>query len=177
MLLVLFYPVFRFGRCIHSFRAAQKSINLDDAILRFTSTTSHLNKVFYLLLDHYIWLGRAGLITTDMKKWGTASFRFWFASLVMDLAKDFYVLSACLERTAQEKEFEGQSNPASTLLKTLGREKNITVDLIKNGCNIVIPMSSLGYLNVNNGVVGLCGVVSSVLAGLQIAYPSLALKP
>lgn len=173
--------LFRFGKSIESLRAAQRAINLQNYLLSLTLTTSHANKAFYLLLDHYIWMGKVGLISTDLKMWTDSANKFWLASLLMAFGRDVYSLYVDMERSLQNRKYErgldGSESLPATFLKVLKRNPQATIDIIKNGCDIVIPATSLGYTNFNNGVVGLCGVLSSILAAVQIAKPSLKLKP
>ena len=175
--------VFRFGRSIESLRAAQRAINLQNYVLSLTLTVSHTNKALYLLIDHYIWLGRVGILNIDHKTWGNRSSKFWLLSLILAFIRDIYALSLTMERSLKPKVLEGQkesSGPTDKLqavLTAMRDNPQATIDIVKNGCDIVIPASSLGLINVNNGVVGLCGMVSTVLAALQVVEPSLKLKP
>lgn len=175
--------LFRFGRSIDSLKAAQRAVNLQDYLVRLTMTASHTNKAFYLLVDHYVWLARVGVVAADLKKWSATASRFYLASLVFAFVRDLYALHITMERCLQNTKHEDVSDQykvaayAALFYKVVKRNPQAAVDLVKNACDIVIPAASLGYLNVNNGVVGVCGVISSLLGALQIASPSMKLKP
>ncbi|XP_031441952.1 peroxisomal membrane protein 11B [Clupea harengus] len=53
----------------------------------------------------------------------------------------------------------------------------LLLDLLKNLCDIVIPLDRLGLYPTGNGFVGACGLASSVLSILTILHPWLKLKP
>ncbi|KAG8534880.1 hypothetical protein GDO81_030044 [Engystomops pustulosus] len=53
----------------------------------------------------------------------------------------------------------------------------LLLDLLKNCCDLFIPLDKLGLYKSNAGVVGLCGLTSSILSILTILHPWLKLKP
>ncbi|XP_029919132.1 peroxisomal membrane protein 11B [Myripristis murdjan] len=53
----------------------------------------------------------------------------------------------------------------------------LLLDLLKNSCDIFIPLDRLGIYPVGPGFVGACGLVSSILSILTIVHPWLKLKP
>lgn len=47
---------------------------------------------------------------------------------------------------------------------TLDRQRNATnVQLLSDICDLTVPSSALGYVNLDDGIVGLAGTVSSLL--------------
>ncbi|XP_062385235.1 peroxisomal membrane protein 11B [Sardina pilchardus] len=53
----------------------------------------------------------------------------------------------------------------------------LLLDLLKNACDVFIPLDRLGIYPTGNGFVGACGLASSVLSILTIFHPWLKLKP
>ncbi|KAM4549777.1 peroxisomal membrane protein 11B [Fundulus diaphanus] len=53
----------------------------------------------------------------------------------------------------------------------------LLLDLLKNGCDIFIPLDKLGIYQTGPGFVGMCGMLSSVLSIVTILHPWLKLKP
>lgn len=53
----------------------------------------------------------------------------------------------------------------------------LLLDLLKNSCDIFIPLDRLGIYPTGSGFVGACGLASSVLSILTIVHPWLKLKP
>lgn len=175
--------MFRLGRSAESWRAAQRAVSLQDYILATTLAISHTNKAMYLLIDHYIWLGRIGVLKMDQKYWSDKSSRFWLLSLILHVIRDLYAIRVSTEKSLEDRHREtpnskeGIGDVLKAILYAMRRNPQATIDLIKNGCDIVIPASSMGIINTNSGVVGLCGMISSVLAAVQIASPKLKLVP
>ncbi|XP_060916425.1 peroxisomal membrane protein 11B [Labrus mixtus] len=53
----------------------------------------------------------------------------------------------------------------------------LSLDLLKNSCDIFIPLDRLGIYSTGSGFVGLCGLTSSILSILTLIHPWLKLKP
>ncbi|AWP04979.1 putative peroxisomal membrane protein 11B [Scophthalmus maximus] len=53
----------------------------------------------------------------------------------------------------------------------------LLLDLLKNSCDIFIPLDRLGIYPTGTGFVGACGLASSVLSILTMVHPWLKLKP
>lgn len=53
----------------------------------------------------------------------------------------------------------------------------LLLDMLKNGCDLFIPLDRLGIYHTGAGFVGACGLASSVLSILTMVYPWLKLKP
>ncbi|XP_041665148.1 peroxisomal membrane protein 11B [Cheilinus undulatus] len=63
------------------------------------------------------------------------------------------------------------------LVTVLYSNPPLLLDLLKNSCDIFIPLDRLGIYPTGNGFVGLCGLASSILSILTIVHPWLKLKP
>lgn len=63
------------------------------------------------------------------------------------------------------------------LARVLQGHPPLLLDVIKNSCDLFIPLDKLGLWHCGPGIVGLCGLVSSVLSILTLIYPWLRLKP
>ncbi|XP_029975879.1 peroxisomal membrane protein 11B [Salarias fasciatus] len=53
----------------------------------------------------------------------------------------------------------------------------LLLDLLKNGCDVFVPLDRLGLYRTGPGFVGACGLTSSLLSILTILHPWLKLKP
>ena len=111
------------------------------------------------------------LISIDIQSWSRFSNRFWFFAIFLGLVRDVYELLKALreerERLSQYQSYESVSNKA--VWRVLQNKPDITVDIIKNCADLLIPLSRLDVLYVPSGIVGLLGVISS-LAGLAGVY-------
>jgi len=176
------FSVFRLGRSMESMRAAQTTINLLDPVLRTTLTVGHLNRALFLLVDHYIWLGKVGIMKVD-KKWDLTSSKFYFASIVLSIIRDLYALYVTFVRVHHECKSEDEVGRNSLRLKLIllyycfKNNPEATIDLLRNVCDLPLPGSKLGYFPNHNGFVGLCGTISSLVGVYQVAFPKMKLRP
>ncbi|NWH95243.1 PX11B protein, partial [Aegithalos caudatus] len=117
--------------------------------------------------------------------------RYYLFSLLLNLTRDAYELRLLLER-AESSRLRGKSpdpapHPRSRLqhlrlqllllLRVLRDNPPVLLDLLRNAWDLVIPLEKLGMCRSSPGMVGLCGLASSVLAVLTILHPWLRLKP
>ena len=114
----------------------------------------------------------------------------------MNLSRDAYEIRLLMEREAGGKRGKGGESGrqlrADTRLQQLGLRLQIQLrllvrvlrnnpplllDVVKNACDLFIPLDKLGLYKTNPGFVGLCGLTSSILSILTILHPWLKLKP
>jgi peroxin-11B len=89
-------------------------------------------------------------------------YRAWFAGISFSLASGLYAYYNLSQRS---KTLTSSSDPEKIVeVKKLHKELNaVTVQLLSDVCDICIPASALGWADLDDGVVGLAGTVSSVL--------------
>ncbi|XP_030644916.1 peroxisomal membrane protein 11B [Chanos chanos] len=63
------------------------------------------------------------------------------------------------------------------LVSVLRSNPPLLLDLLKNLCDVFIPLDRLGLYPTGTGFVGACGLASSILSILTIIHPWLKLKP
>ncbi|CAB1460141.1 unnamed protein product [Pleuronectes platessa] len=143
----------------------------------------------------------------DQHKWSQRSFRYYLFALILNLTRDVYELRLLMESEVRYRAAKSPPSPyPSTTLPIdplssssatpalpamsvwLHRQFNLIVtvlysnpplllDLLKNGCDIFIPLDRLRIYPTGQGFVGACGLASSVLSILTIVHPWLKLKP
>ncbi|NWW80859.1 PX11B protein, partial [Climacteris rufus] len=157
-----------------------------------------LNRALYLACDNVLWAGKTGLLPRlDTEKWSQRSFRYYLFALVVNLSRDAYEIRVLLERAeaagkrGKSPEKRPQARPQGRiqhlrlhlqlqlqlLLRILRENPPLLLDLLRNACDLVIPLEKLGLCRSSPGLVGLCGLTSSVLSILTILHPWLKLKP
>ncbi|NXD87306.1 PX11B protein, partial [Halcyon senegalensis] len=156
-----------------------------------------LNRAMYFACDNVLWAGKTGLVpTVDQEKWSHRSFRYYLFALVVNLSRDAYEIRLLMEREASGKRVKGHKDEhqlqAGTGLQQLGLRLQIQLrllthvlrnnpplllDVVKNACDLFIPLDKLGLYQTSPGFVGLCGLTSSILSILTILHPWLKLKP
>lgn len=187
------FPVLRLGRFLDTLYGAFSSIHYQDVTVRITCTLSKIANALFLLADHILWIGRTGLLNVDSEKWGRVANKYWLYSIVMNLVRDVYEILRILERegrrlgfpsggglrsTGLGKGFTGKTVPLSWQVVTFVQEhKDVVVDTMKNCCDLMIPLTALGYVRLSPGAVGLLGVVSSVAGIIGLVDPLSRLTP
>ncbi|XP_054462219.1 peroxisomal membrane protein 11B [Anoplopoma fimbria] len=194
----------RLGNSVEALEAAKRAIHHSDSVLRLCLTISHLNRAMYFLCDNVLWAGKTGLISKlDQHKWSQRSFRYYLFALILNLTRDVYELRHLIEcegryrasksphspnpsTTLSADHLASPSTPATSvrvrrqlhlLLTVLYSNPPLLLDLVKNSCDIFIPLDRLGIYPTGSGFVGACGLASSVLSILTMVHPWLKLKP
>ncbi|TRZ08842.1 hypothetical protein HGM15179_018261 [Zosterops borbonicus] len=188
----------RLGGSAEALGGAQRSLHLPDPVLRFCLTLSHLNRALFLACDNVLWAGKTGILQSlDTEKWSQRSFRYYLFALVVNLSRDVYEIRLLLERaeTTKKRGKSPENNPhlqteskiqrfqlhlqlqLRLLLRVLRENPPLFLDLLRNVCDLVIPLEKLGLCRSSPGVLGFCGFTSSVLSILTILHPWLKLKP
>jgi peroxin-11B len=175
----------RVGKFIEHFKAAAIASDRKDMdpVLKFFAISRQLGYAGYLTLDTICVLDSTGI-----KKWEGAkalqkqAATFWLMGLASSIISGVYTLNGLrLRRLAVDrKEGEGVveskkiekyvhhiqptnlRNITYTDIKTRSWN-NARLQLISDSADILLPSTSLGYLNLDDGAVGLAGVTSSLI--------------
>ncbi|GCC34382.1 hypothetical protein chiPu_0012855 [Chiloscyllium punctatum] len=192
--------VFRLGNTVDAVQAARRNIHLSDPILRFCLTIVPLSRAVYFICDNILWMGAVGLGGIDKEKWNKRCNHYYFFSLIISLSRDVYEITLLLrEETLAQKSQQCKSiNHLNTnhvqrdfgwalkissedffmlLYQSLKNNPPVLLDLIKNLCDLSLPLDKLGIFRINPGVVSLCGLISSVVSILTLTHPALKLRP
>ncbi|XP_050759102.1 peroxisomal membrane protein 11A isoform X1 [Gymnogyps californianus] len=157
--------------------------------------TSNLTRALYFVCDAVLWLKSVGLQPdVDKAKWRNWATKCYYFSLLMNLARDWYEIAWRLEQAVQEEKTkensfwdkhnqelncvkcDGLHGFLLLLFQILKRHPPLLLDLVKNLCDLSGPLDTLGIYKTNPGVIGFCGVLSSLVGILTLASPHLKLK-
>lgn len=172
-------------------------MRLSDRVLCLCLTVANFNRAFYFICDNVLWARNVGLIRNiDKERWSLNSSRFYFLSLVMYLSRDVYVIIQLMVQRARDKHFRQKmarhvrENPEVAdvvipqldaflflLLDIIKSHPDVAVDTLKNICDLFIPLDRLGIYQTNAGVVGFCGLVSSLIGIVTLTQAQLRIKP
>lgn len=177
----------RLGNSAEALEAAKRTIHLKDSVLRLCLTLSHLNRAMYFACDNLLWAGKTGLLPSlDQRKWSQRSFRYYLLALILNLIRDVYELRLLVECEVRMRgtkvedshtTFTGVTSQLQLLLSVLHHNPPLLLDLVKNSCDLFVPLDRLGLYSTGPGWVGACGLTSSLLSILSIVHPWLKLKP
>ncbi|XP_071610441.1 peroxisomal membrane protein 11A isoform X1 [Heliangelus exortis] len=187
--------MFRLGNMVHALVAARRTTQLPDVVPRFCLTASNLTRALYFICDAVLWLKSVGLQPdVDKMKWRNWATKCYYVSLLLNLARDWYEISWRLEEAVQEEKtkenllwdtYSQELNGVKCdslhgvfhlLFQILKKHPPLLLDLMKNLCDLSGPLDTLGIYKTNPGVIGFCGVLSSLVGILTLASPHLKLK-
>ncbi|XP_043604376.1 peroxisomal membrane protein 11B isoform X1 [Bombus pyrosoma] len=177
-----FRKLLRLGRCLDSLYSALKMMKYPDLTIRAILTLSKIANALFLLTDHIIWVGRVGLYRVNIEKWSKISNKYWLMGIIMNLIRDIYEIikifkhkkESVLMRTSK---FSYHLWNQCKLLYHLRNHKDVVMDTIKNGCDLCIPLTALGFTKFTPGTIGILGVVSSIVSLYTLTYPLYKLRP
>lgn len=90
-------------------------------------------------------------------------YRAWFTGISFSIVSSLYQLYRLRERSLKLSTDKSEAEPVVEQ-KKIAREANaVRLQLVSDLCDITIPASTLGWVKLDDGVVGLAGTVSSLL--------------
>lgn len=187
----------RLGNTVNSIHAAKSTLQVSDPVLRFCLTLANLNRALYFICDNVMWARSIGLIRDiDKDRWSLNATRFYFLSLIMNLTRDVYGISQLMMQRSRDRNYQQKVHQHLNespdvacvivpqldaflflLFESLRGHPSVVLDTLKNFCDLFIPLDTLGIFKTNAGVVGFCGLISSLLGILSVLRPNLKIKP
>lgn len=172
----------RLGRCLDSLYFALKMMKYPEVTIRVTLTLSKIANALFLLADHIIWIGRVGLLRVNIEKWSKIANKYWLMNIIMNLTRDIYEIIKILETEGKDvlmraPKFSSNLWRQYELLYHLRNHKSIVIDTIKNGCDMFIPLTALGFTKLTPGTIGILGMISSIVSIYTLIYPLYKLTP
>ncbi|KAK0628862.1 peroxisomal biogenesis factor 11 [Bombardia bombarda] len=156
--------VLRAGKNVEHFKAAavaadQKTM---DPVLRYAAVGRQLGYAGYLTFDLATLLDATGIRkSASAKRLQQEAFRFWAMGILCSVVAQTYTLWRLREREARvdRKEGEGVVEGKRIGIERAASRLQLTSDL----CDLTVPFTALGWANLDDGIVGLAGTVSSLI--------------
>lgn len=170
----------RLGRFLDVMYSSLKTMHLNDVTLRVSITMGKISQALYLLTDHIIWFDRMSLININKTKWTTTSNKFWLLSIICFLLRNLHELHLAMKADRlmlRPREKNEIATYVGRLRHCVQKHPDVAIDVVKNSCDLLIPLTSLGYVRLSPGFVGLMGVISSLGGLMTIINPVLKLQP
>lgn len=154
----------RAGKFVEHFKAAAVAADTKgmDPVLRYCAVGRQLGYAGYMSLDSITVLDATGI-----RKFGASkrlireAYKSWFAGLSFSAASGIYTLYKLRQRAAQVDSKDGESVVER---KKLEMENNaVRLQLLSDLCDLTIPIAALGWLDLDDGLVGLAGTASSLI--------------
>ena len=154
------------GKSLDMIQGALKSLDVTDVVIKTCLIVAKLNQACYLIVDHFIWFGKISNAKVDIKYWNKVAAQFWLVTLVFNLLRNLYDILKLLH-TSNDSSMSSPKRENTLMHSMLHENKAVTVDTVKNTCDVFLPLSTLGYSNISSGTQGVLGMISSLMAMLQ----------
>ena len=171
--------VFRLFGFIEQLRSAISALSLMDPLRRLLIFTAKLSSALYLFSDNLVWAESVKVIRINADKFKTFEYRLWSIQLVLSCLRDTYEwgLLAKHECERAENERVHEVTPIevkplySRLFSLCSQNQDLTMDSVTNLLDLLIPLNKLGYTHIPEHLIGLIGLITSILRLVPIASP------
>ncbi|CAG8735797.1 19572_t:CDS:2, partial [Racocetra fulgida] len=144
---------------------ASKALKEEDEFSKFTKIGRQLGYAVYMFYDSFAWAHSTGVYKfNQIKKITTNAARFWLIGLSFSILHGLYKLHQnrlkkdYFERASKSKSIESnESSSAHSEVAVLRRQ------LIQDLLDLTIPTTSLEYIRLEDGIVGLAGFFSAII--------------
>jgi peroxin-11B len=173
----------RIGKFVEHFRAAANAYDAKtlDPVIRFCTTGRQLGYGAYMLTDTLTYLDASGVRPSAMaKRMQVQAYKAWMTGLCFSVLNGVYTIykskseeaaqtdkAVAAEKTVEVKKLQRYVFDFAcweiSLLTFYSERSAAQTQLVSDLCDLFIPVSALGFINVDDGVVGLAGAVSSLI--------------
>ncbi|KAK4984824.1 Peroxisomal membrane protein PMP27 [Elasticomyces elasticus] len=154
----------RLGKFVEHFKAAAVAADAKgmDPILRCCAIGRQLGYAVYMSLDTLTYLDATGIRpSVSAKRLQREAYKAWMTGLLFNVMGGVYTLYMMTEKSRSMAKDDGEK---AVTAKKFERENNqAKIQLTSDICDLAIPLSALGYADLDDGIVGLAGTVSSLL--------------
>ncbi|KAF2227612.1 putative peroxin-11 [Elsinoe ampelina] len=166
--LALVRKCLRIGKFVEHLRAAALAFDSKtmDPVLKYLAVARQLGYAGYLFSDMLTYLDAAKVRpNAGVKELQRQAYQFWALGLGASVLSGGYSLWKI--QTENRRVVEGQGTDAEKKVegKRVLRDRTAaTQQLISDLCDLTVPSSALGWADLDDGLVGLAGTVSSLIA-------------
>ncbi|KAG0351608.1 Peroxisomal membrane protein PMP27 [Podila minutissima] len=160
----------RFGKPIEHLEGAALATSVKDEFLRFCAVAKQLSYAGYLTFDGLIFIDGANVYKfKNIKRYNELANKFWLSGIVFSFLSGLYKTRQVQIRMESAQRglnhsAESEKSYSRTELKSLALEQNtINKGLLQDGLDMLIPSTGLGYVDLDDGAVGLIGTVTSIM--------------
>ncbi|KAK4580132.1 Peroxisomal membrane protein PMP27 [Recurvomyces mirabilis] len=167
----------RLGKFVEHFKAAAVAADAKpgsiDPVLKYLAVGRQLGYAFYILLDNIAFIDQSGIRKFEgAVRAQREAYKAWLAGLLCNVAAGLYTTYQL--QAAQKKQRDGQDAEKAVEVKKLQKDQAAArLQLISDLGDVTVPLSALGLANLDDGIVGLAGTLSSGI-GLLAAWQKTA---
>jgi peroxin-11B len=164
--------LFRIGKPLGLYKAAAQRFDNKtlDPVVRTTDIIRNLGFAGFFTLDHLVWLHSSGVRQFDKSTFTRiqrASFKLWFIGLAGGIINGAYRYQRARRAVSALK--TDKEKDAAAIKRAQLEAKDGFLRLVWDSLDILIPATGLGYLNLDDGIVGIAGLITSYL-GVQALW-------
>ncbi|KAF9921195.1 Peroxisomal membrane protein PMP27 [Linnemannia zychae] len=168
--LALSRKLMRIGKPVEHLEMALNATAVKDEVLRFFAVAKQLAYAGYLTFDALIFLDGSGAYKfKQIKRYSELANKFWLAGIACSFIAGLYktrqiqIRRHSALRGLKHRE-ESEKTSSRSEIAILDREQHaMNKVLLQDGLDLLIPASGLGYVNLDDGVVGLIGTITSLM--------------
>ncbi|CAI7619625.1 unnamed protein product [Penicillium discolor] len=157
--------IMRIGKFLEHLKAAAVAFDNKspvDPVLRYLAIGRQLGYAGYLTLDAITVIDAIGYRKlSSAKQLQQSAYRSWAAGLIFSTVAGVYTLVRLQEKekTVDRKEGEGVVEA-----KKIEKERSAArIQLLSDVCDLAAPLTAVGVLNLDDGLVGITGTISSLI--------------
>ncbi|KAJ5513376.1 Peroxisomal biogenesis factor 11 [Penicillium fimorum] len=157
--------IMRIGKFLEHLKAAAVAFdnkNPVDPVLRYLAIGRQLGYAGYLTLDAVTVIDAIGIRKlASAKRLQDSAYRSWGAGLIFSAVAGVYTLVRLQEK---EKTIDRKEGEGVVEAKKIEKERSAArIQLISDVCDLAAPLSAVGIVNLDDGLVGIAGTVSSLI--------------
>lgn len=149
-----------------------------DNVLRLLILCRRITYAIYYVIDHITWAARLGLYKANPKEWSKFQAKFWLIALVFGLLRNLYDILNLVFVPVKKHDSEEQSfAQGSSVISRVTSRPQVLLDTVKNSADFLLPFNVMGLIELNVGLAGLLGLISSIAGAIPVWSPNMKLKP
>ncbi|CAI7629277.1 unnamed protein product [Penicillium palitans] len=157
--------IMRIGKFLEHLKAAAVAFDNKspvDPVLRYLAIGRQLGYAGYLTLDAITVIDVIGIRKlSSAKRLQESAYRSWAAGLIFSTVAGVYTLVRLQEK---EKTIDRKEGEGVVEAKKIEKERSAArIQLISDVCDLAAPLTAVGVLNLDDGLVGITGTVSSLI--------------
>ncbi|OQD60281.1 hypothetical protein PENPOL_c025G04208 [Penicillium polonicum] len=157
--------IMRIGKFLEHLKAAAVAFDNKspvDPVLRYLAIGRQLGYAGYLTLDAITVIDVIGIRRlSSAKRLQESAYRSWAAGLIFSTVAGVYTLVRLQEK---EKTIDRKEGEGVVEAKKIEKERSAArIQLLSDVCDLAAPLSAVGILNLDDGLVGITGTVSSLI--------------
>ncbi|CAI7564871.1 hypothetical protein PCG10_006103 [Penicillium crustosum] len=157
--------IMRIGKFLEHLKAAAVAFDNKspvDPVLRYLAIGRQLGYAGYLTLDAITVIDVIGIRKlSSAKQLQQSAYRSWAAGLIFSTVAGVYTLVRLQEK---EKTIDRKEGEGVVEAKKIEKERSAArIQLLSDVCDLAAPLTAIGVLNLDDGLVGITGTVSSLI--------------